>query len=71
MDDLEVQTVGSWEYKVVKAHTMTGMYSEQTLMQMLNAEGMKEWELVAAVPISYGAFDIIMFLKRPLSERVT
>lgn len=56
--------MGSWEYKAVKVHTMTGMFNEQTLTQALNAEGKNQWELVAVVPVSYGAFDLIMFFKR-------
>lgn len=61
----EVPVVGSWEYKAAKVHTMTGMFNEQTLTQVLNAEGEDQWELVAVVPVSYGAFDLIMFFKRP------
>ena len=59
--------MNAWEYKAVKVHTVTGMFDEQTLTRVLNAEGGSQWELVAVVPVSYGAFDLIMFFKRPKS----
>lgn len=60
-----MKAVPSWEYKTIKAHTMNGIFSEQTLTNMLNEQGRDGWELVSAIPVCSMGYDVIMFFKRP------